>query len=719
MQAGQQSIATDSFPAFDAHSDSAALATAVRSHPDDAREALGRLLSLAASPAPDSVKARHLASAARLARAFAYVWRDSFPMHQVEQFAGWTPERRAAKVAVDSLRRAGVAASRERGIAAAQRLWRASLRRAVSINDSAGEAAALGNIGAGYYLAGQYDTAATYLSRARALAMSVGDFRTAANAMTTLASVRKDQGDLGRARQLYSESRALHERIGDVGGLAADQNNLGLIAQSLGDLSEARQSFTAALAVNREYGRSTAAATNLTNLANVMTVAANSEGAARLYGEALAIYRERDDRVDAAFVLRNMALLEMRRGDYSRARTLITEALTIYESTGPVADAVDARRELALIVAAMGDLQSALTELRRADNSADRLRQSPALLAGLALARADLSVELNTLAEADQEYLRAARLYADANDEEGQLSAREGRGLLLLLRQDPDGAISEFESVARSHASAGDQRAAAATTLLTGYARAQRGDLVQARQTITRAISSFHGAGDVVGEALGLAALGEIDVDRGQMSIAESDFRSGLARLGTHLAPDVAWRLHAGLGETLQNRGAIGEAVSELRFAVGEIERTSNRIHLEERRSAFLEDKWSVYARLALAELAQHDDAGAFATSERLRARQMLGLLARGRVAPTDADHSMRSEEQVLRSRVDELTTAVLEGAGTTSLRGANLSAASLDTVREELDSALEHGLAQAAAAVGGGHVDLCHLPLQAAAGVE
>ena len=688
VQAAQRSAVSDSLRVFEVHSDSAALATAVRSHPDDAREALTRLLSLAASPLPDSVQAVHLTSAIRLARAYAYVWRDSFPLHQVEQFAMWTPERRAAKVAVDSLRRAGVTASRQRGIAAAQKLWRASLRRAVSMKDSAGEAAALGNIGAGYYLALQYDTAATYLSRARELATSVGDFRTAANAITTLASVRKDQGDLARARQLYSESRALHERIGDVGGLAADQNNLGLIAQSLGDLAEARRAFASALAVNREYGRGTAAATNLTNLANVATVGGNGEEAARLYGEALAIYRERGDRVDAAFVLRNMALLEMRRADYPRARSAMNEALSIYEITGPVADAVAARRELALIVAAMGDLQGALTDLRQAERSAVALRGSASLQAGLALARADLAVELNTLAEADREYVRAARLYRDANDEAGQLAAREGRGLLLLLRQDPDGAISEFEGVARSHANAGDQRAAAATMLLTGYARAQRGDLVEARQTITRAITSLHSAGDVVGEALGLATLGDVDIDRGQISIAESDFRAGLARLGTRVAPDVAWRLHAGLGETLQNRGAIGEAVSELRLAVGEIERTSNRILLEERRSAFLEDKWSVYSRLALAELAQHDDADAFATSERLRARQMLGLLARGRLAPTAADHSMRAEEQVLRSRVDELTRAVLDGASTSSLRGANLSAASLDTVREELDSA-------------------------------
>src|SRR5580765_6219090 len=250
LQAAQQSVETDSLRVFAEPADSVALTSAVRRRPDDAREALRRLLALAAAPVPDSVQTAQLASAVRLARIYAYVCRDSFPMRQVDDFTRWTPERRAAKVVVDSLRRAGVAASRQIGVGAAQRLWRASLRRARAIHDSAGEAAALGNIGAGYYMASQADSASVYLTRARALALASGDLRTAANAMTTLASVSKDEGDLVRARDLYSQARAQHERIGDVGGLAADQNNIGLIAQSLGDLVEAHRAFAAALAVN-------------------------------------------------------------------------------------------------------------------------------------------------------------------------------------------------------------------------------------------------------------------------------------------------------------------------------------------------------------------------------------------------------------------------------------------------------------------------------------
>ena len=688
LQLVQQSGAgADSLRVFDTPSDSVALATAVRRRPDDAREALRRLLARAASPLPDSVRGAHLAAAMRLAETYASVWRDSFPLHQVAQFARSTPERRAAKVAVDSLRRSGVTASNQFGIGAAQRLWRASLRRARAMSDSAGEAAALGNIGAGYYIEGRPDSAAAYLSRARVLALAVGDLRTAANAMTTLASVRKEQGELVRARELYSDSRALHGRIGDVGGMAADENNLGLLAQSLGDLTEARRAFASALAMNRQYDRMSNVATNLTNLANIATIMADYGEAVRLYSEALTIYRARSAPVDAAFVLRNTGLLEMRRGDYPRARSLIAEALSTYEITGPLADVVATRRDLALATAAMGDIQGALGELRRAERSAGG-QAPPSLIAALALTRADLSVQLNTLAEADRDYARAARLYRQANDEAGQLAAREGRALLLLLRQDPDAALGELQAVARAHTNAGDQHAAAATTLLVGYAQQQRGDAAGARQAIAGAITSLHALGDAVGEALALATLGDIQAENGQQATAESVYRDGLARLGNRVAPDVAWRLHAGLGEALENRGRISDAVREFRLGIAEVERTAAAIRLEEWRSAFLEDKWSVYARLALAEHASGNDAEAFATSERLRGRQMLSLLARGRVPAAAADDSARMQEQDLRRRIDQLTRVALEGAGPSSLRGANLSAAPLDTVRATLDSA-------------------------------
>ena len=76
LQAVQQSAPPDSFRVFEAPSDSAGLTSAVRHRPDDAREALRRLLARTATSLPESVRSEQLESAMRLARAYASVWRD-------------------------------------------------------------------------------------------------------------------------------------------------------------------------------------------------------------------------------------------------------------------------------------------------------------------------------------------------------------------------------------------------------------------------------------------------------------------------------------------------------------------------------------------------------------------------------------------------------------------------------------------------------------------
>ena len=92
------------------------------------------------------------------------------------------------------------------GTPAAMKLWHASLREFRPLHDTAGLAAATGNVGAGFYLEGAIDSAATYLECARVLAMIVGDRRTEGNAVGTLASVYKDKRAYRQARTLYERA---------------------------------------------------------------------------------------------------------------------------------------------------------------------------------------------------------------------------------------------------------------------------------------------------------------------------------------------------------------------------------------------------------------------------------------------------------------------------------------------------------------------------------
>jgi CHAT domain-containing protein/Tfp pilus assembly protein PilF len=638
------------------HQDTAGTSIAAGGQADSIRDELAAALLLASSAGTDSARARLLETARTLAGTYAATWNDSFLVRRVARFQAASPAQQRDAAAADSLWRAGRAAIGRQGVPAALALWREGLRHATAAGDSAARAAAIGAIGAGFYSAGELDSATRYLAEAQGLARTTGDYRTLGNALGNLASVSKDRGDLAQAARQYREALAIRSRSGDTRGMAADENNLGLIAWSLGDLAEARLAFERALALNTVPGRERHAAVNRTNLGDLASVGGDYSAAQASYQEALVLNRSAGDLAETAFVLHALGRLATRRGDYPAAITALSQAVGIHQRSGAILEAVSVRSDLAAVQAATGDLERALATLRRAETDASGADTPHTLQAGLALARADLDLQLGRPGEADAEYARAERLYRQAGGNAGAAEALQGRGVLLLLRDDHAGALRLLDLAARRQAGAGDRRAAALTRVLMGDAEREMGDTAAARRTLTAALDSLETLGDTTGAIAALAGLAVLAEQRGAPVEAEALYRQGLDRLGSRSVPDLEWRLHDGIGRALLRRAALPLAAEQLRAAVRGIEAVATGLRLEERRAGFLSDKWQVYAALALVEQSRGRAAETFAVSERMRGRQMLAMLARGRVTPrTQASH----REQDLRRRLTELTDAI------------------------------------------------------------
>jgi CHAT domain-containing protein len=663
-----------------------ALVVEARARPLVTREALSDALTQSVKG-----KAEALTVARRLANAYALAWADSFLVREVNRFATWPVARRAGKVWADSVRRAGIAAYGRDGPRAAIRVWRRALARSAAIGDSAGMAAARGNIGAGFWREGLLDSAEVYLERSRRTAAAIGDLRVEANAIGALANVSADRGDLAAAREYHARSLSIRERIGDTRGAAADLNNLGLLAQEIGDVEEARRQFEAALELNRRDGRDDVAATNLVNLAALASLTGEFARAESLYDNALAAWRAEEMWAETADALRGLGQLEVRRGNYPAARRSLHEAVTILERAGITADAVAARGELAAALAASGELQQAADELRRAQARADTAEVPADVRASLALTQADLAVQLNAFAEADRLYSRAQALFREAGDVSGQAEAQQGHAMLLLERDDHVGAQRLLDIAHRAQLTAGNRRSAALTRLALGDAARGRGDTAVARRHIMRAVEELERLGDPVATAAAISERARLEASLGMPAVAESLYRAGLRRVEGRVAPEITWRLRAGLALARRSQGFAEDATRELRAALAEIERPSRSLALAERRSGFLADKWDVYAQLALTERARGRAATAFEASERLRAREMLELLGRGRVlASRDTAEELVVREQDLRHRIAELTRE-LEGTatGAEEVRGPDVSIAS-DATREALLRAQE-----------------------------
>ena len=543
---------------------------------------------------------------------------------------------------------------RDTGIDAATRAWREGLRLYDVLADTAGLTAALAKLGDGLRRAQEYDSAEAYLARSRDLAERIGDYRALGNAIGLLGSVKVNRGDWERGTALYAQAKPIRERTGDAVGLARDQNGLGNIARALGDLAGARRAYDAALAAFRSAGDAEGAAAPLWNLGSLAMQEGDYAEAAARYGEALSTYRELGNRMRVAGVLRNLGLLARRRGDYPAALAALSEAAGILQHTGPESDEIDVLVMLADARADMGDLQGARTDLERAGALASRRGGRGLLLAELALVGGDLAFRFNQLVEAEREYARAQRLAPGAlfDQVSVQNRAQLGMAMVLLRRKSYRRAQVILQQVLRAEY---DLHRQAQARVLMGEAAWRGGDTTAARRAFGQALDTLRALGAAASEAEAFAIIGRLEAEAGRALAAESLYQRGLTRLGARPAPGIAWGLHAGLAGALRSRGALREAAGQLRTAIAEIERVSGNLPVEVHRAGFRADKWDVYIELALVERERGRTEQAFEASERLRARQMLDLLARGHVAEAAAGPGLATREQDLRRRMAEL----------------------------------------------------------------
>lgn len=663
----------------------ASLVVDARVKPDTLRDALSYTFAAIARASTAPERKTQLSRARQLADAYSIAWQDSFFVRQVIQLeshsAGWTKER----VLADSLRLAGIAALGREGVPRAMQLLRESLHHGTAIGNRAAIAPALVAIGGGFFRAGQLDSAMAYLEKGKTLATRIGDNRTLGNALGVLGSVAKNRGDTSRAVMLYGAASAMRTRSGDTRGLAADENNLGLIARERGDSREATREFNRALAHNRRDKRQSLVALNLANLAGVASDASDYAQADSLFRLALSIQRSGTDRAETAFMLHDFGRLQIRRGDYGDANASLTEALRIDQQSGAIEEVISVQTDLAALQSAIGRPEEALRTLEGAERQAVAASASVEQRAGLALSRSDLALEFGAFAQAEPGYLRAERLYAEAGNASGRADARYGRALLLYLRGENDRSLQLLEESRHAQLAAGDRRSAALTQLLIARVEHARGNSAAARRALAAAQQSLHAIGDAAGEAAALELMGTLSLREGSILSAEQLYRRGLTRLGKRPAVDVRWRLHAGVAQALRERGALDEAAGEYRTAIAIAEKTARHIHLEERRYGFLADKWSTYTQLAQLEQKRGHPAEAFAISERLRARQLLDMLARGRI---DAPHVSTVQEQDFRRRVAEITQRLEPNRSSGELRGPSVPAQSERTALAQLDGA-------------------------------
>jgi non-specific serine/threonine protein kinase len=125
-----------------------------------------------------------------------------------------------------------------------------------------------------------------YATRARALALALGDERQELSALHRLAEGTRISGDVAAARPLYVESLERNRARGDRVMVAVESINLGFVEQAGGNLARAETLIREAIATASESGSVYLLCAGLVGLAGVLAETGRAEGAALVIGHA-------------------------------------------------------------------------------------------------------------------------------------------------------------------------------------------------------------------------------------------------------------------------------------------------------------------------------------------------------------------------------------------------------------------------------------------------
>ncbi len=227
--------------------------------------------------------------------------------------------------------------------------------RALSImreeDDRAGEATTLNNIGEVHHSTGQMQQALEYYECALSIMREEDDRAGEATTLNNIGGVYDATEQPDRALEYFEQALLIWRADGDRADEATTLNNIGGVYDAIGQPDRALEYFEQALPIRREVGDREGEATTLNNIGAVYDAIGQQQRALEYYEQALPIRREVGDREGEAIVCFNIGML-------------------LHKSFGRTAEAIPYVEHCVQIMTEIGDprvesTRSALEELRR------------------------------------------------------------------------------------------------------------------------------------------------------------------------------------------------------------------------------------------------------------------------------------------------------------------------------------------------------------------
>lgn len=424
--------------------------------------------------------------------------------------------------------------------------------------------------------------------------------------LDNLGQVYAIRRETAQALACYQQSLEIWRQLRRLDSEAETLHRIGLAHEGQGNFRKAQEAYQQALEIQRQVGFWAQAGRSLNSLGRIQQALGNYAEAMEAFERALALARDVEDRATEGQTLSNIGDCYNYLGRYASALEYYQQALSIQRSLGNRADLVLTLNGLGVVYWRQGRLDESLEHFRQSLELARQVDNRKGAAAALHNAgMVHFSQGLH--AQALESLQRALELYVGMGDQAGEASALNNLGLVRLAQGDAAGALED----------------------------------------IRRSLEIRREIGDRAGEGWSLGGLCRAFIDQGRYGEAAEACNQALAS-------QRAIGNAAGEGETLILLGIISQAGGEPEQALAYYEQAMDVLEgvraaagSEAGRSAFIAQYAGLYDRAIQLYHAQGNDAAAFFTSERGRARAFLDGLSSGTIELSEgASAALLAREQ-------------------------------------------------------------------------
>ncbi|MCD4669790.1 MAG: tetratricopeptide repeat protein [Actinomycetia bacterium] len=468
----------------------------------------------------------------------------------------------------------------------------------------AGEASTFNNLGLIYSCVGQYEEALTYYEQALGFVHEIGDRAGEGPIFNSLGLLYASLGQYEEALIYYEQALGIQREVDDRAGEGGTLHNLGAVYRNLGQYEEALTYYEQALGIVQEIGNLKGEGATLNSIGVVYHDLGQYAEALRYSEQALRIRQEIGDRAGEGATLNSFGGVCNNLGQYAKAIEYYEQSLGIRREVGDRAGEGVALSNIGSVYHALGQY-----------------------------------------AEALRYYEQALGIQREIGDRAGESATLNNIGGVYQELEQYEEALRYCEQALGVWQEIGDRASEGITLNNIGRVYCSLGQYEEALRYYEQSLGIQQEIGDRAGESATLNNIGLGYWELGQYAEAIEYYEQALGILQEIGDRVMEGTVFSNIGFAYEHQNQPEQALRYYEQALTMLESVRATAGSETGRASFIAQYTGLYHRAVNLYHSQGQDAKAFYTTERGRARAFLDALATGYVQLSDTAAALYNHE--------------------------------------------------------------------------